>query len=79
MNYWAAWGPTAVAIIVAIFTYGRLTQRQDDHGERLDGHDARLDKHGEHLQRVDVALVKVEEYQRGLADGIRASGKFEGK
>lgn len=68
---WAAWGPTAVAVVVAIFTYGQYSRTQSQHEKRLDGHDTQLDSHGKHLQRVDIALVKLEEYNRGFADATR--------
>lgn len=71
----AAFLPAIITVITSARTSGKQTQRLDDHAERLDGHDTRLDKHGEHLQRVDIALVRVEEYQRGLSDGARLAGK----
>lgn len=85
----AAWGPTGVALILAIYTHGRSSQRQDAQEKRLDAHDTRFDEtdervgakfdaHGAHLQRVDIALVKLEEYNRGLADGLHMA-KHQGK
>jgi hypothetical protein len=78
MNSLSAWGPTIVAAVIAIFTYGRFSMKQDAHEKRLDGHDDKFDDHGKHLQRVDIALVKLEEYNRGLADGIHMA-KHAGK
>lgn len=76
MNWdWAAWGPTIVAVVVAIFTYGRITQTQDDHGKRLDDHAGKLSEHGQHLNRVDLALVRLEEYNRGFADATAIQRK----
>jgi hypothetical protein len=37
--------------------------------------DDRLDRYGNHLQRVDIALVKLEKYQEGFADGLRSKEK----
>jgi hypothetical protein len=81
MNSLAAWAPAIVAIVAMLITFGRYSQTQTTHEKRLDAHDARFDEtdervgakfeaHGQHLQRVDIALVKLEEYNRGLADGI---------
>lgn len=68
MGNLAAWAPTVVALIVAIFTYGKYSSRLDAHQDRLAAHDEKFEAHGDHLQRVDIALVKLEQYNRGFAD-----------
>lgn len=74
MNSLAAWGPTIVSAIVMVFTAGIMVQRQNTHDKRLDDHDQLLRGHGEHLGRVDVALVKLEEYQKGWEAAIKLMG-----
>ena len=76
---WAAWAPAIIAVagglIPAIFMYGRASQRQNDHADRLDGHEKRLDDQGKHLGRIDIALVRLEEYNRGLSDGAKLAAR----
>lgn len=82
---WAAWGPTIVSAIIMIFTAGMLVQRQSNQEKRLDDHDelhketaaeiSRVDKeHAAHLGRVDIALVKLEQYQKGFTDATKLMG-----
>lgn len=71
----AAFIPAIITIVASAKNSGKTTQRLDDLEERQADHHDRLNKHGDHLQRVDIALVKIEEYQRGLADGARLAGK----
>jgi hypothetical protein len=58
---WAAWGPTIVAIVTAIFTAGLLTGRirnQEttlvEHRKWLLGHDVKFMDHGERLARAEA-------------------------
>jgi len=67
----AAFIPAIITIVASARNSGKTSQRLDDHDDRLEAHDTRLNKHGEHLQNVDIALVKIQEYQRGLTDGAR--------
>lgn len=78
MGNLAAWAPTVVAIVVAVFTYGKYSSKLDAHGDRLDAHDDKFESHGEHLQRVDIALVKLEQYNRGFADATNLANKARG-
>jgi hypothetical protein len=57
---WAAWGPTIVAIVTAIFIAGQVTGRIKDqektlahHDNRLDGHDLKLDAHSQSITRME--------------------------
>lgn len=75
MNSLAAWGPTIVAVVAMLITLGRYSQTQTNHEKRLDDHDDQFKDHGQHLQRVDIALVKLEEYNRGFADAVRFANK----
>jgi hypothetical protein len=57
---WAAWGPTIVAVVTAIFIAGQVTGRikaQEktlaNHDNRLDGHDQKLDAHGQSITRME--------------------------
>lgn len=90
MNIWAAWGPTIVAVIAMLVTLGRYSQIQNTHEKRLDDQDDRLDAndvrveakfddHGKHLQRVDIALVKLEQYNRGFADATQLAKHNKGQ
>ena len=81
----AALGSLAAVIAVVIsaaITHGKLTERVDQAHTRLDKHDIRFedhedrfDKHQDHLTKVDIALVKIEEYNRGIEVGVRISDK----
>lgn len=58
---WAAWGPTLVAIVTAIFIAGQVTGRikeqektLEHHDERLDGHDLKLESHGQSITRMEA-------------------------
>ena len=58
---WAAWGPTLVAIVTAIFIAGQVTGRirsQEKtlahHDNRLDGHDQKLESHGQSITRMEA-------------------------
>lgn len=78
MNSWAAWSPTIVTVVTCIFlagviwnTYG-MTLRE--HTEHLKAHDKLHEEAQKKNQEQDVALVRLEEYQRGFA---AAQSSFE--
>lgn len=71
MNNWAAWGPTIVAALVAVFTYGRLTQRVDQGEKRLDKHDTRFEKVDDKLEEHGEKIGKIEEWKAGIKIGAR--------
>jgi len=61
-----------IAVVVsAAFTHGKLTQRVDQSDARLDDHDDLHKDHIAHFSRVDIALVRLEEYNRGFTDASR--------
>ena len=61
-----------VAVVVsAAVTHGKLTQRVDNSEARLDDHDDLHKDHIAHFSRVDIALVRLEEYNRGFTDASR--------
>ena len=64
-----------VVVIATIFGYGKSVQTQSDHAKRLDDLEDAKQAHGEHLGRIDVALVRLEEYNRGFADATRLGTK----
>ena len=71
MINWAAWAPTVVTVVTCIFlagviwnTYG-MTLRE--HTEHLKMHDKLHEEAREKNQAQDVALVRLEEYQKGFA------------
>lgn len=58
---WAAWGPTIVAVVTAIFIAGQITGRIKDqektitdHHMRLGGHDTKLEDHGTRLAKAEA-------------------------
>lgn len=58
---WAAWGPTAVAIVTAIFIAGQITGRiknqeitLKEHHDRLGGHDVDIKDHADRLARSEA-------------------------
>lgn len=61
MNELAAWAPTIVSTVVAIFTAGLLVGRirnqeraLGEHYDRLNGHDADLKNHADRLARTEA-------------------------
>jgi predicted tellurium resistance membrane protein TerC len=71
MINWAAWMPTIITAITCIFmagviwnTYG-MTVRE--HTEHLKAHDKLHEEARQKNQDQDVALVRLEEYQKGFA------------
>ena len=71
MEELSRWAPAIVAAIAAVFTYGRYSQKQELQGQRLDEHDELHKDHTAHFTRVDIALVRLEEYNRGFTDASR--------
>jgi hypothetical protein len=68
---WAAWGPTIVAIVTAIFIAGQITGRiknQEttlvEHHDRLDGHDKKLEDHG-------LAIMEAKAWREGYNAGSK--------
>lgn len=57
-----------------LITFGVLLERQRNHGNTIKEHTSLLLDHGQHLQRIDIALVRIEEYNRGLEMGMRLLG-----
>jgi hypothetical protein len=50
---WAAWGPTIVAVVTAIFIAGQVTGRIKEQEKTLDGHDLKLESHGHSITRME--------------------------
>lgn len=70
------WAPAIVALASCLITVGAWWARLASHEKRLDEHDDLHESHREHLARVDIALVRLEEYNRGFADAAKlSSGK----
>jgi hypothetical protein len=66
---WAAWGPTLVAIVTAIFIAGQVTGRIKDQEIVLKRHDLRLDGHDDKLGEHSVALAESKAFQSGYTGG----------
>lgn len=67
----AAWGPTIVAIVTAIFIAGQITGRIKDqektlldHHDRLEGHDIKLEAHG-------LAIMEAKAWREGYNAGSK--------
>lgn len=45
---------------------GKIVEKVKADGEAIEDLDERVSKHSAHLGRVDVALAKLEEYQKGF-------------
>lgn len=71
----AAWGPTFVGAVVAIFTYGRLTQRVDQGEKRMDKHDSRFDRVDEKLEEHGEKISSLTEWKNGVQIGARIGSK----
>lgn len=67
---WAAWGPTIIAVITAIFVFGKTAGRIDDQEKTLSQHHDRLgiveNKTIEHS--IQIAEAK------GWREGFKAGG-----
>jgi hypothetical protein len=64
---WAAWGPTIVSVITAIFFAGVIYSRQNVHSDKLREHDDHFEDHKKELdliksaanmQAVDIGMLK---------------------
>lgn len=54
---------------------GKLVEKINDHTLRLDKHEILIDEHDDHLQKIDIALVKIERYQEGFSDATKIMEK----
>ena len=77
---WAAWGPTIVSAIIAIFSVGVLWNKVDDAQRRITEHDGKLDKSEEQLKTLSIEVGMLKAWKEGYA-AARAvydrAGKFE--
>jgi hypothetical protein len=64
---WAAWGPTLVAIVTAIFTAGLLTGRIRNQETTLVEHRAWLLNHDKSLQGHGERIARAESWREGYA------------
>ena len=65
MPIWAAWAPTIVAVLTAIFVSGQIAGRIKHQEEALKEHHARLDEHGETLVVHAVAIAENKAWREG--------------
>lgn len=68
----AAWAPTAVAVITAIFIAGQITgriknqeQTLKDHHERFDDHEAKFDSLGNRVDSLGNRMTAAEAWREG--------------
>lgn len=61
----AAWGPTIVAIISAIFIAGQVAGRIKDQEKTLKRHDDILDEHGTKIDEHSIAIAEGNAWRRG--------------
>jgi hypothetical protein len=64
---WAAWGPTLVAIVTAIFTAGLLTGRIRNQETTLVEHRKWLLRHDENFVEQGERLARAEAWSEGYA------------
>jgi hypothetical protein len=68
---WAAWGPTLVAIITAVFIAGQVSGRIKDQEKTLVEHHGRLDEHDVKLETHGNAITRMEAWKEGYNAGSR--------
>jgi len=66
---WAAWGPTLVAIVTAIFIAGQVTGRIKDQEKTLAHHDERLDGHDTEIKDLGNRMTASEAWREGYNAG----------
>lgn len=69
MNLAAAWGPTVVAIVTAIFIAGQVTGRIKDQEKTLVKHNDRLDGHDTAIGSLSDRQARLEAWREGYAAG----------
>ncbi|MGH2505893.1 MAG: hypothetical protein ACRDHZ_00500 [Ktedonobacteraceae bacterium] len=70
---WAAWGPTIVAVITAIFIAGQISGRIKDQEVTIKDHHDRLDGHDDKLETHAIQLTRIEAWKDGYNAGSRKS------
>lgn len=66
---WAAWGPTIVAIVTAIFVAGQVTGRVKDQEKMLASHDTRLNGHDADIKSLGTRMTASEAWTEGYNAG----------
>jgi hypothetical protein len=66
---WAAWGPTIVAIVTAIFTAGLVTGRIRDQEKTLVDHHDRLNSHDTDIRSLSDRQARSEAWREGYSAG----------
>lgn len=66
---WAAWGPTIIAVISAIFIAGQVSGRIKGQEKTLVLHNTRLNGHDEDIKALAIKAAKSE----GWMEGYRAN------
>jgi hypothetical protein len=69
---WAAWGPTGISIVTAIFFAGVLWNKQLAHDEKLKDHEEHLTAHDKDIAQVNVDVAKLTSFQEGYAAAVAA-------
>lgn len=72
---WAAWGPTIVSFLMAVFFAGVLWNKQLSHDEKLKNHEERIVLHEKDIAQVNVDVAKLTAFQAGYAAAIAAQEK----
>ena len=72
---WAAWGPTIVAIVTAIFIAGQVTGRIKDQEKTLVKHNQRLDEHDDDIVKLSERQSRSEAWREGYSAGRSKAGQ----
>lgn len=76
---WAAWGPTIVAVVTAIFTAGLLTGKLKDQAEKLIDHHDRLGAHDVAIGSLSDRQARLEAWREGYAAGSTKAHAGQGR
>lgn len=66
---WAAWGPTVIAVVTAIYTAGAVVGRIKGQERTIARHDNHLKQHDDVLSTHAVQIAKAESWREGYAAG----------
>jgi hypothetical protein len=70
---WVGLAGIITSILVAVFIYGKLSQRVDDHSTRLDNQDTRIESHHERLTAHDLDIDRLNQWRSGFSDAASVS------
>ena len=62
---WAAWGPTIVSILMAVFMAGSMFKTINDHDKRLSSHDSAIKEVADRCGVNELSLAELKAWRDG--------------